>query len=133
MNNYGYMNQYGAPNMQQTNPYLYNLPHYEVIKVHGREGANAFQMGPNSSIILADDTNPIVWFVQTDGAGYKTVSPFKIVPEQEEQTIDIPSLMTRMDQLEAELASLKEVRYGKSNSRPNGKRQQPAEQPNTSN
>ena len=89
MNNYGYMSQYGAPNMQQSNPYLYNLPHYEVIKVHGREGANAFQMGPNSSLLLLDENDPIVWLAKTDGAGYKTVTPFRITPYEETPPVDI--------------------------------------------
>lgn len=46
---------YGRPNF---------LPHYEIIKVNGEAGARAFQMGPNSSMFLADATNPnIVWLV----------------------------------------------------------------------
>ena len=47
-------------------------PQMQVTRVSGENGANAFQMGPNSSALLLDETAPIVWFVQTDGAGYKT-------------------------------------------------------------
>lgn len=68
MNNY--INQ--TPNMPMYNGYNnYRLPTYEVIKVNGRGGANAFQMGPNSSILLLDETDNIVWLAQTDGAGYQ--------------------------------------------------------------
>lgn len=76
------MYNYGMPSpvMQGYNPYSYqssamqrvnnNLPHYEIIRVNGKPGVDAFQMGPNSSVILVDETAPIVWFVRTDGAGY---------------------------------------------------------------
>ena len=76
MNNY--INQ--TPNMPMYNGYNnYRLPTYEVIKVNGRGGANAFQMGPNSSILLLDETDNVVWLAQTDGAGYKTVTPFSLL------------------------------------------------------
>ena len=32
----------------------------EVIKVNGRNGADMFQMGPNSSVLLLDTTAPII-------------------------------------------------------------------------
>lgn len=131
MNNYGYMNHYGAPNMQQSNPYLYNLQHYEVVKVHGRDGANAFQMGPNSSILLLDENDPIVWLAKTDGAGYKTVTPFRITPYEETPPVDISALSAKIEQLEADILALKEAQNGKPNFRGNAKRQQqPADNSN---
>ena len=32
----------------------------EVVRVNGRNGANAYQMAPNSSILLLDETAPII-------------------------------------------------------------------------
>lgn len=69
--NYNPMNTNNGMNMK-------NLPHYEVIRVNGRAGAEAFQMGENSSVLLLDETANIIWFAQTDGAGYKTLTPFTI-------------------------------------------------------
>lgn len=46
------------------------LQHQEVVKVHGRAGAEMYRMGANSSALLLDDSGPIVWFKRTDGAGY---------------------------------------------------------------
>ncbi len=42
-------------------------------------------MGPNSSALLLDKTAPIVWYAQTDGTGYLTVTPFDIVPHQDKR------------------------------------------------
>ena len=134
MNNYGYMSQYGAPNIQQSNPYLYNLPHYEVVNVHGREGANAFRMGPNSSILLLDENDPIVWLAKTDGAGYKTVTPFRIAPYEETPPVDISALNAKIEQLEVDILALKEAQNGKPNYRGNAKRQQQStDNPNNTN
>ena len=75
-------------------------PQYDIVKVNGENGANAFQMGPNSRILLLDENNPIVWLVQTDGAGYKTVTPYDILPHKITPSIDINSLEERIAALE---------------------------------
>lgn len=52
----------------------------EVIRVNGRGGVDAYRMPPNSSELLLDETAPLVWLVQTDGAGYKTATAFDLTP-----------------------------------------------------
>lgn len=52
----------------------------EVIRVNGRNGAEAYQMAPNSSILLLDETAPVIWLKTTDGASYPTVTGYKITP-----------------------------------------------------
>ena len=42
----------------------------EIVKVNGENGARAYQLAPNSSALLLDESSPIVWLVQSDGAGY---------------------------------------------------------------
>ena len=56
----------------------YYMPRQEVIRVNGEPGARSYQLPPNSSALLLDETAPTVWLIQTDGAGYKTVTPFAI-------------------------------------------------------
>ena len=91
------------------NPYQQNqqsfmpsqAPRQELVKVNGRPGAEAYQMAPNSSALLLDETAPIVWLVQTDGAGYKSLSPYSISPYQPEPPVDVKSLLQRVEKLEA--------------------------------
>lgn len=97
-NNYPYAVQ---QNFQQQ-----QLPHYEVIKVNGKPGVDAFQMGPNSSVLLLDETQNIVWFVQTDGAGYKTPTPFAISPYVEKPQIDVNALNDEVNSLKAMVIEL---------------------------
>ena len=96
-----YFNSY--PNNSQMNP-QFNMPQkHEIIHVNGRNGADMFQMAPNSNVLLLDDTAPIVWLAQTDGAGYKTLSAFDIVPHKEVPAPDFQALEDRISRLEEKL------------------------------
>ena len=99
------MNQYYPYQQMYTQPMQMNTyaPKQEVIKVNGENGARALQMSPNSSALLLDENAPIVWLVITDGAGYKTVSPYSITPYQPEPPVDVKSLEERIKRLEEAL------------------------------
>ena len=72
----------------------------EIIRVNGENGARAYQLAPNSSALLLDEGAPIVWLVQSDGAGYKTVTPYSITPYQPEPPVDVGGLEARVKRLE---------------------------------
>lgn len=92
-NPYGFMNPY----QQQMQP---AQPQMQVTKVSGFNGANAFPMGANSSAILLDESGVLVWLVTTDGAGYKTISPYDITPHKEQEKPDYTALESRIERLE---------------------------------
>lgn len=77
------------------------LQRMEIIRVNGENGARAYQMAPNSSVMLLDESAPLVWLAQTDGAGYKTVTPYTITPYQAAPAPDYSSLVGRIERLEA--------------------------------
>lgn len=81
-------------------PYSYGQ---QIVRVNGENGARAFQIGPNSSALLLDETNPFVWLVQTDGAGYKTVQPYKIEPYAPEPEPNMSDLLRRIEKLEEKI------------------------------
>ena len=83
-------------------------PRYEVIKVNGQAGAKNFRMGPNSSMLLLDETAPIVWYVQTDGTGYLTATPFDISPHQVLPPVNLNDLSERVSKLEEALANVQQ-------------------------
>ena len=73
----------------------------EVIKVNGRPGAEAYQMGANSSVLMLDMTASIVWLAMTDSAGYKTLQAYDIIPHEEAKQEDaLKSLEERIKKLE---------------------------------
>lgn len=99
-------NQFNSPfnaqfmPQQPFQPWNQNLQRQEIIKVNGQNGAKAFQMAPNSSALLLDESAPIIWLIQTDGAGYKTEIPYSITPYQAQPEPDINSLEMRIKRLE---------------------------------
>jgi len=92
-----YLNPFGVP--QQPLP-VYQPP-VQVVKVNGENGARAYQIGPNSSALLLDESGLMVWLVTSDGAGYKTVAPYDITPHQEAPAPDYGTLEERIKKLEA--------------------------------
>ena len=91
--------------MQYQNQYAYgqqqpSMQRCEITRVNGRNGADAFRMLPNSSILLMDENDPIVWLKVTDGAGYATITPYSITPYQPVPAVDVNSLETRVSRLE---------------------------------
>lgn len=89
----------------------------KVVEVTGRSGAEAYQLAADSSVLLLDNTAPIVWLVKTDGAGYKSMIPYDIKPHEEEKPVDQIKL------LEERIEKLEEAINGKSDTS-NAKRKQ---------
>ena len=85
----------------------------EIIHVNGQNGAQAFQMLPNSQALLLDDTAPIIWLAQTDGAGYKTITPYSIAPYQPEPEITVKDLDARLKRIEEVLNAKSNVTSSK--------------------
>ena len=99
MNGYNpFFNPYGQQFMPQ--PAQPPAPAQQVTRVNGENGARAYQIGPNSSALLLDESGVLVWLVTTDGAGYKTVGAYDIVPHNPPKTADYGDLESRIKRLE---------------------------------
>ena len=91
---------YQQPQPFQNQP-VQTVPTQQVVRVNGRNGAEAYSMGPNSSALLLDESGTMVWLVTSDGAGYRTVSAYDITPHQTAPAPDYGSLESRIAKLEA--------------------------------
>lgn len=85
--------------------YTPQYPRCQIVKVNGEAGARNFRMAPNSSILLLDETAPIVWFIQTDGAGYSNPIPYDITPHQTVVASDITQIDERLKRIEEILSN----------------------------
>ena len=94
--NYPYTSPYGIQPIQPIQP---TIP-TQVVRVNGENGARAFTIGANSSALLLDESGLLVWLVTSDGAGYKTVTPYDITPHQAQPAPDFGSLENRIKKLE---------------------------------
>lgn len=96
-------NSFGQQQYFQQYQQRQNMPQMaaqQVLRVNGRNGVDALQMPPNSSILALDTNAPIVWLIQTDGAGYKSPTPYSITPYQPETPVDAKALEDRIHRLE---------------------------------
>ena len=123
INPYGYgqqmPGQYMQPGIQQQQPVM-QMPQQQVVRVNGENGARSYQIGANSSAMLLDESGEIVWLVTSDGAGYKTVSAYDIMPHKAEPTKEYTDLESRVRKLEDMIGG---KRYGNAgNSSATGKR-----------
>lgn len=89
-------------NPAYANPNLHPITQNQnqIIKVNGRGGAEAYQMMPNSQVLLLDETQPILWLKQTDGAGYPSLNAYDIKPHEEKPLPDMQSLEERITKIE---------------------------------
>ena len=94
-----FLNPYGAY-PQQYQQMAQAQPQQQVVKVNGENGARAYQIGANSSALLLDETGTMVWLCTTDGAGYKTVSAYDIIPHQPTPPPDFSNFEARISRLE---------------------------------
>ena len=106
-------------------PYQYNLgaqlQRQEVVRVNGKNGADAYQMAPNSSVLLLDETAPIVWLKTTDGASYPTITGYKISPIEEK-----PVLPVGIEELSNRVTRLEELMYASQSNVADVKQNRPA-------
>lgn len=87
------------------NPYIQNnynvLPQQQIPQANGKASIDMIRLAPNSSILIADTTAPIVWRCTSDSLGNVTSEPFDIVPHKDEAQIQQESLEQRISRLEA--------------------------------
>ena len=98
------------------NNYNYNYAQkQEVTKVNGRNGAEAYQLPPNSSVLLLDTSAPVVWLKTTDGASYPTITGYNISPIVEKS--NQPAASAQLKQLEERVANIERMlkKNGQSN------------------
>ena len=85
-------------------PQTYQTPQQhtstQVARVTGESGARAYSLAPNSSVLLMDETAPIVWLKTTDSAGYPSLQPYSISPYNPEEPVNLKDLEHRIARLE---------------------------------
>lgn len=80
------------------NPNYFNFSRpTKIIEVNGVNGANSYSLAPNSSVLLLDTANPVVYMKTTDGNGYATVSAYDLIPHKEETTSDLEERIKRLE------------------------------------
>lgn len=95
------------------NPYLYQqqnilpqisqniLPPQQILQAKGKASIDMIKMSPDSSVLIADETAPIVWKCMSDSLGNVTAIPYDIqLHKDEEQKIqeNLSVIVTEMEE-----------------------------------
>ena len=88
----------------------------EITEVYGVQGAQAYQMAPNSSVIMLDANNPVAYIKKTDGAGSASIMAYKLVPYESDSTSDLERRIKRLEDIinESNTFSIKSAESEKS-------------------
>jgi hypothetical protein len=114
-----YFQNYGFQNHSNV------LPYQQVIQVNGKASVDSIQMTPNSSVLLLDNSAPIVWLCVSDGVGRVTSTPYDIkVHEEIKPPSEIEVRLDRLEQMIKEIAHNEQSNVKQSQSQQsNGKSQ----------
>lgn len=95
-NAFGYNNQYPQNQIR-----MVNQNRVEIPRVHGKAGAEMYPIPENSSVLLLDDQEDIVWLKITDAAGYTaTLNAYDFKLHQDKTQMETKSLDDRITRLE---------------------------------
>ena len=114
------MNQFTNPYL---NPYLAQpqnmnfqqnmLPPQQILQANGKASVDAIRLSPNSSVLIADSTRPIIWKCISDSLGNTTSEAFDVSPHKDEEEIkqdafnsDLRNIEHRLERLEREYESI---------------------------
>jgi len=64
------------------------LPPQQILQANGKASIDNLRMSPNSSVLIADQTAPIVWKCVSDGLGNVTAEAFDISPHKDQAQIE---------------------------------------------
>lgn len=77
--------------MLQTQPQVQPT---QIPYVNGKQSAEAYQMGPNSSVILMDSNSPRFYLKQTDASGIVTLKAYDFKEAEDEKP---PEYVTKQE------------------------------------
>lgn len=78
-----------------------------LIRVNGIEGAKAYQMSPNGTVVLFDDNNDIFYLKTSDGAGFASIREFAFTEKKTPAESRTDDFMTKTE-FETEIKKIRE-------------------------
>ena len=116
-----YLNPYNPQQFNAFQPQQNILPPQQIPQAKGKDSIDMLRMSPNSSVLIADETAPIVWKCTSDSLGNVTAQAFDISPHKDEEqkaqenlSIVVTNLDERLKKLEGDYESIIK-RYQSSN------------------
>ena len=84
------------------------MPPTQILTANGKSSIDALKMSPNSSVLIADNTAPIIWKCVSDGLGNVTSESFDVFPHKDETKIQQENTLALIDDINTRLKRLEE-------------------------
>ena len=82
------------------------LPPQQILQANGKASIDMIRMSPNSSVLIADTTQPIVWKCVSDGLGNVSAKAFDITPHKSEEEAEKETLKETLIKINERLTKL---------------------------
>ena len=82
------------------------LPPQQILQANGKASIDALRMSPNSSVLIADQTQPIVWRCTSDSLGNVSSLAFDITPHKDESITEKEALASTLAEINDRLKRL---------------------------
>lgn len=82
------------------------LPQQQILQANGKASIDALRLAPNSSVLIADQTAPIIWKCVSDSLGNVTATPFDISPHKDEAQLEKENFMQTLTDINGRLERL---------------------------
>ena len=96
---------YQQPNMNQQNI----LPPQQILTANGKPSIDALKMSPNSSALIEDTTQPVIWKCMSDGIGNVSACAYDVTPHKEPEQVAQDNLLLTVLDLSERIKKLEEM------------------------
>lgn len=76
------------------------LPPQQVMQANGKASIDALRLSPNSSVLVMDTTEPIVWLCSSDSIGTVTAKAYDISEHHDAPPVDVHTIEERLSAVE---------------------------------
>ena len=87
---------------------MFTLPPQQILQANGKESIDMIRMSPNSSVLIADTTRPIIWKCVSDGLGNVTAEAWDITRHKSEEQIERETTTQLLQDINSRLKKLEE-------------------------
>ena len=98
---YPYQMNFGMNQAQQN-----VLPPQQILQANGKASIEALRMSPNSSALIADSTQPVIWKCISDSLGNVSAVAYDVTPHKDEAVVEKESMTRSLESITERLTRL---------------------------
>ena len=80
-------------------PYQNILQPQQILQANGKASIDALRLAPNSSVLIADSTAPIIWKCVSDSLGNVTATAFDITLHKDEAQVEKEQTVEKLNEI----------------------------------